>query len=133
MSEPLRTPGAARIDRWLCAVRLVKSRALAAQAVTGGRVHVNGERVKPAREIHPGDRVSLTRGALTFECTVLSVPERRGPAAVAALSYEETAASLARRAEFAARRKSVAALTPRPPERPDKHARRALRRLRGRI
>ena len=135
MSEPHCSahPGAARIDRWLCAVRLVKSRALAAQAVTGGRVHLNGERVKPAREIHPGDHIALTRSALTFECTVLAVPERRGPAALAARCYAETAASRARRAEFTARQKLAAALTPRPPERPDKHARRTLRRLRGRI
>ena len=135
MSEPLRSlhPGAARIDRWLCAVRLVKTRALAAQAVIGGRVHVNGERVKPARALRPGDRISLMRGAVGFECIVLFVPERRGPAALAARCYEETPASLAQRAAFAARQKGVAALTPRPSERPDKHARRALRRLRGRI
>ena len=126
-------PGAARVDRWLFAVRLYGSRALAAQAVAGGRVHVNGERVKPARALRAGDQVTLTRGALEFECRVLLVPQRRGPASAAALCYEESAASQARRAEFAARMRLGAALTPRPPGRPDKHQRQRLRRLKGRI
>jgi len=81
VSEPsLTQPGTARIDRWLFAVRLFKSRSLAAQAVAGGRVHVNGERVKAAREVHPGDRVSFVRSAVEFECVVVGVPLRRGPA-----------------------------------------------------
>jgi ribosome-associated heat shock protein Hsp15 len=126
-------PGAARIDRWLFAVRLFGSRTLAAQAVSGGRVHVNGERVKPARELRPGDRVAFVRGSVPFECEVVAVPARRGPAAQASRCYAETADSAARRAEFATRMKLAAALTPRPRERPDKHQRALLRRLRGRI
>jgi ribosome-associated heat shock protein Hsp15 len=134
MSEPSSThPGAARVDRWLFAVRLYGSRTLASEAVAGGRVHVNGERVRPGKALRPGDRLTLTRGALEFECTVQAVPARRGPAKEAALCYEESAQSLARRAEFAARMKLAAALTPRPAGRPDKHQRARLRRLRGRI
>jgi ribosome-associated heat shock protein Hsp15 len=135
MPEPATSghPGASRIDRWLFAVRLFKSRSLAAQAVTGGRVHVNGERVKPAREVRPGDRVSFARGTVRFECAVAGVPQRRGPAAAAARCYAETPASAARSAEFATRMKLAAGLTPRPAVRPDKHQRRLLRRLRGRI
>ena|SRR5438309_10155607 len=135
MSEPAASghPGTARIDRWLFAVRLFKSRSLAAQAVTGGRVHVNGERVKPAREVRPGDRVSFARATVQFECTVAGVPQRRGPAAAAARCYEETPASAARRVEFATRMQLAVGLTPRPSARPDKHERRLLRRLRGRI
>jgi ribosome-associated heat shock protein Hsp15 len=134
MSEPSSTSaGAARVDRWLFAVRLYGSRPLAAQAVGGGRVHVNGERVKAGRAVRCGDRLTLMHGALEFECTVTAIPARRGPARQAALCYEESAASVARRAEFAARMKLAAALTPRPPARPDKHERRRLRRLRGRI
>ena len=134
MPEPATSghPGASRIDRWLFAVRLFKSRSLAAQAVTGGRVHVNGERVKPAREVRPGDRVSFARGTVRFECAVAGVPQRRGPAA-AGRCYQETPASAARGAEFAARMKLAAGPTPRPSMRPDKHQRRQLRRLRGRI
>lgn len=126
-------PGTARLDRWLFAVRLYKSRSLAAQAVAGGRVHLNGARVKAAHEVRAGDRLTLTRGALEFECTVTGVPARRGPADAAARCYEETPASAARRAEFAERMRLAAALTPRPAERPDKRGRRVLRRLRGRI
>lgn len=125
-------PGAARIDRWLFGVRLFKSRSLAAQAVGGGKVHVNGERVKPSREVRPGDVVTFVRGAVEFECTVATIPTRRGPASEASQCYVESAKSEARRAEFAQRMKIAAALTPRPDERPDKHDRQALRRLRGR-
>jgi ribosome-associated heat shock protein Hsp15 len=125
-------PGAARIDRWLFGVRLFKSRSLAAQAVTGGKVHVNGDRVKPSREVREGDVVTFIRSSVEFECTVTAIPVRRGPATQAARCYVETSASEARRAEFAQRMKVAAALTPRPDERPDKHDRQALRRLRGR-
>jgi ribosome-associated heat shock protein Hsp15 len=134
MSEPAsERPGASRIDRWLFAVRLLGSRALATAAVAGGRVHVNGERVKPARAVRTGDSVNFMRGAVEFECTVLRVPPRRGPAREAALCYEETAASQARGREFALQMKLAAAITPRPAARPDKHERARLRRLRGRI
>jgi len=125
-------PGAARVDRWLFAVRLFKSRSLAAQAVSGGRVHINGERVKPSRSVQPGDTVTFTRGAVEFECVVTAVPLRRGSASEAVRCYDETPGSKARREEFAARMKFAAGLTPRPEDRPDKHDRRLLRRLRGR-
>ena len=125
-------PGAARLDRWLFGVRLFKSRSLATQAVTGGKVHLNGERVKPSREVRAGDVVTFVRGAVEFECTVAAIPVRRGPAPEAAKCYVETPASEARRAEFSQRMKIASALTPRPDERPNKHDRQALRRLRGR-
>jgi ribosome-associated heat shock protein Hsp15 len=135
MSDPSAAvhPGAARVDRWLFAVRLFKSRALAAQAVSGGRVHVNGERVKAAHALRPGDTVTFRRGALEFECLVRELPQRRGPAPAAQACYEETAASRGRGAEFRQQVKLAAALTPRPRERPDKHQRARLRRLKGRI
>ena len=125
-------PGTARIDRWLFGVRLFKSRSLATQAVTGGKVHINGDRVKPSRELRPGDVVTFVRSAVEFECTVTAIPARRGPATEAAKCYVESPASTTRRAEFAQRMKIASGLTPRPAERPDKHGRQALRRLRGR-
>ena len=125
-------PGAARFDRWLFGVRLFKSRSLAAEAVSGGKVHLNGERVKPSHGVHPGDTVTFTRGAVEFECVVAAIPVRRGPAKEALRCYDETAASKVRREEFAARMKVASGLTPRPGDRPDKHERRLLRRLRGR-
>jgi ribosome-associated heat shock protein Hsp15 len=121
-----------RIDRWLFFVRLFKSRSIAAQAVSGGRVHLNGARVKPSHAVRPQDLVSFKRSAVDFECTVIALPARRGPASEAARCYEEKPESRARREQFAARMKVAAALTPRPEERPDKHERRELRRLRGR-
>jgi ribosome-associated heat shock protein Hsp15 len=125
-------PGSIRIDRWLFGARLCKTRSIATDATAGGKVHLNGERVKPSHAVKPGDTVSFTRGAVVFECAVTAVPLRRGPASEAAQSYEETSASKARREEFAARMKVAADLTPRPDERPDKHDRKLLRRLRGR-
>jgi ribosome-associated heat shock protein Hsp15 len=121
-----------RIDRWLFAVRLFKTRSAAGDAVGGGKVHLNGERVKSSHAVKLGDIVTFTRGAVVFECVVIAVPLRRGPASEAARSYEQTHASKARREKFAARMKVAAGLTPRPDERPDKHGRRLLRKLRGR-
>jgi ribosomal 50S subunit-recycling heat shock protein len=66
-----------RIDRWLWCTRLYKSRTLAAEAVGGGKVHVNGRRVKPAHAVGVGDKVSISRTGFTFECEVLELPDRR--------------------------------------------------------
>ena len=133
MSAPENTgPGATRIDRWLFAVRFFKTRTAAAEAVGGGRVHLNGERVKPSHGINPGDAVTFTRDTVAFECVVVAVPLRRGPASEAARCYNETPESKVRREQFAARMKVASGLTPRPDVRPDKHGRRVLRRLRGR-
>jgi ribosome-associated heat shock protein Hsp15 len=126
------SPGSARIDRWLFGVRLFKSRSLAAEAVGGGKVHINGARVRPSHGVRPGDLVTFTRGVIDFECLVVAVPERRGPAKEAVACYTETDASRARREQHAQRMRLAAAMTPRPAERPDKHQRRELRRLRGR-
>ena len=134
MSEPSSTQaGAARIDRWLFAVRLAGSRAAAAQAVSGGRVHINAERVKAAHPVRAGDIVTFKKAGVDFECTVVRIPARRGPAREAVLCYAESAASAARQAELARNVKLAGALVPRPDHRPDKHERARLRRLRGRI
>lgn len=133
MSAPEETGrGAKRIDRWLFAVRLFKTRSAAADAVGGGKVHVNSGRVKASRQVSPGDTVTITRGAIVFVCVVAAAPLRRGSASDVARCYDETPASKARREEFAARMKVAAGLTPRRGVRPDKHDRRLLRRLRGR-
>ncbi len=121
-----------RIDRWLFAVRLSKARSAAADAVGGGKVQINGKRVKPSHGVNPGDTITLTRGAVVFECVVTAVPLRRGPASQAARSYDETPSSKARREDFAARMKVAAGLTPRPDDCPNKRDRRLLRQLRGR-
>lgn len=125
-------PGAARIDRWLFGVRLFKSRSVAAAAVNGGKVHVNGARVRPSHSVRPGDVVTFSRGGVDFECAVVAIPERRGPAPEAGACYAETDASRAGREQHAQRMRLAAAMATRPDERPDKHQRRELRRLRGR-
>lgn len=125
-------PGAARIDRWLFGVRLFKSRSLAAEAVNGGKVHVNGTRVRPSHAVRPGDVVTFNRGTVDFECAVAAIPVRRGPAKEAIGCYTESEASRQRREQHAQRMRLASAMAPRPQERPDKHQRRELRRLRGR-
>ncbi len=121
-----------RIDRWLWFARFYKSRSLAADAVAGGRVHLNGERVKPARPVRIGDRLTVARGPLEFECEITTIPLRRGPASEASRAYEETPESQARRAAHARLMQLSPATAPRPDVRPDKHERRLIRRIRGR-
>lgn len=121
-----------RIDRWLWFARFYKSRSLAADAVAGGRVHLNGERVKPARALRIGDQISVARGAVEFACVVRAIPNRRGPAPEAAKVYEETAESVSRREAFAEKLRLAPSPPPRPDGRPDKHERRLIRRVRGR-
>jgi ribosome-associated heat shock protein Hsp15 len=86
-----------RVDRWLWTARLFKTRGLAASAVTGGRVHVNGLAVKPSREIGPGDELEITIGTVRRTVIVRGAAERRVSAAEAAKLYEETEESVAER------------------------------------
>lgn len=116
-----------RIDKWLWFARMFKSRSQATDAVAGGLVHVNGDRVKPSRVVHVDDRLHITKDETRIEVIVRSMPVRRGPAPEARLHYEETPASIAAR-ELQRERNRHAA--PAPEGRPDKHARRALRDLR---
>src|SRR4051794_41974312 len=75
--------GPVRIDKWLWAARLLKTRALAAEAVKGGRVHINGQAVKPSRDVKPGDRLELSLGQRRMVVGVVATSERRGPASEA--------------------------------------------------
>jgi ribosome-associated heat shock protein Hsp15 len=83
-----------RLDRWLWAARWFKTRALATHAVTGGKVHLNGRRVKPATDLRVGDDLRIVKGPYTFTVVVRDLAERRGSAKDAALLYEETEESL---------------------------------------
>jgi len=117
-----------RIDRWLWCARFFKTRSLAADAVKGGHVRVNGQRAKPARDIKVGDTLVILKDGIEREVTVAAIPVRRGPAPEASRCYVETEASIARRAEAEQRRKLERELY-RPPTagRPDKRTRRLLR------
>ena len=117
-----------RLDKWLWYARFFKSRSQATDAVAGGLVHVNGERVKASREIKLDDRLEITKDEIRFEVVVIGIPQRRGPASEAQTFYEETPASIQLRAQYRERQKYAA---PAPNKRPDKHGRRALRQLKG--
>ena len=127
--HPPAAPGL-RIDKWLWCARFFRSRGLAQDAVEGGHVQVNGERVKAARPINVGDRLRITRERERFEVEVTGIPARRGPATEARQLYLETPESEAARA--AAREFSRLA-GPVDAGRPDKRERRDLLRvLKGR-
>jgi len=120
-----------RIDKWLWAARFFKTRSLAAQAVDGGRVQVNGARVKPAKDVKPGDAIAVHIGELEWVVEVRALAARRGPAEAARKLYEE-------RAESRARREAALDARKRAPEpafglrgRPTKRDRRMLKRLAG--
>jgi ribosome-associated heat shock protein Hsp15 len=122
-----------RVDRWLWAARLFKTRGAATEAAVGGRVHVNGTRVKPAKEIRAGDRLDVTVGGARRELVVLAVAEKRGPASVAATLYEETPESLARRERLAVERRVTRPLGADLGARPTKRDRRRLDALRAQL
>ena len=119
-----------RIDKWLWAARLFKTRNTATEAVLGGRVHVNGERVKPSKVVRAGDTIEVTIGMVRRTLTVTAVGERRGPASVAATMYEETPDSRAARERYVQERGLARPLGADLGERPTKQARRRLDALR---
>jgi ribosome-associated heat shock protein Hsp15 len=111
-----------RLDKWLWAARFFKTRTLAVEAIDGGRVSVNGERSKPAKELKVGDQVSVRRPPFEHVVVVRQLYDKRGPAAVAAALFEETEESRARRTVLAAEMKSLP--QPRFKGRPTKKTRR---------
>jgi ribosome-associated heat shock protein Hsp15 len=128
MTSP-QAPGAApiRADVWLWAARFFKTRSLAKQAIDGGKIDLNDGTCKPAKAVHVGDVFRISRGEERLQVEVLGLSEKRGPAPVAQALYRESEASLAAREAAKAQRKLVGAMAP--PGRPDKQARRELRRL----
>ena len=111
-----------RIDKWLWAARFYKTRSLAAQAIDAGHVSVNGERAKAAKALKAGDEVVVRRPPFEHTVIVKSLPERRGSGADAALLYDETGESRARRTVLSAQMKSMP--SPRFTGRPTKKTRR---------
>ncbi|MCG6869851.1 MAG: RNA-binding protein [Gammaproteobacteria bacterium] len=122
---------AVRLDKWLWAARLFKTRGLAAQAITGGKVHVNGERVKAARRVRTGDTLEVTRGSEQMKVVVRGLALRRGPASEAAHLYGETDESRVRREREHEAKRLANITVHRPNRRPDKRQRKTLRQLGG--
>jgi ribosome-associated heat shock protein Hsp15 len=91
-----------RVDKWLWAARFFKTRSLAAEAVDGGKVHLNGARTKPAHVVRAGDELTIRRGSYESKIVVRALSEHRGPAEQAQMLYEETQASKAAREALAA-------------------------------
>ena len=118
-----------RVDKWLWAARFFKTRSMAAKAVKGGKVHVNGNRAKASTGVKIDDRLEITKGETAFEVDVRALSEQRGPAAQAVQLYEETPASREHREAQAGERRAARMTMPRPSLRPDKKQRREIRRF----
>jgi len=128
MTETPPTPSV-RLDVWLWAARFYKTRALAKDAVTLGKVELGGQRAKPSRTVRVGDALLVQRGEERFEIAVRGLSDQRGPASVAQALYEESPESQQRRAEARALR-AAQRTGYRPPEtKPDKRARRLIQAL----
>jgi ribosome-associated heat shock protein Hsp15 len=118
-----------RVDLWLWAARFFKTRSLSKQAIDGGKIDVNGGGCKPAKALHVGDRLKISRGDERLEVEVLGLSDKRSPASVAQALYLETPASRLTREADKERRRLTGAAFDHPLKRPDKHARRDLRRM----
>lgn len=121
-----------RLDKWLWAARFYKTRSMAAEAVAGGKVHVNGERARPARIVRAGDVVALRLGPYDHTVVVRALSARRGPATVARELYAETPESIAARERLASQLRYEGPVFEREAGRPSKKDRRQLSRLRDR-
>lgn len=120
-----------RIDKWLWAARFFKTRALAADAIGGGKVEVNGGKPKPARTVRIGDTVQVRLGPYEHLVSVRGLAERRGPASEAVKLYEEEAAAKARRLKLAEQHKVAAQAFAYGEGKPNRQQREAVRKLRG--
>lgn len=119
-----------RLDKWLWAARFFKTRSLAAEAVTGGKVQLNGARTRPGHGVRVGDEVKVRRGPYEWVVIVRGLERQRGPAAEARLQYDETEASRMAREAAATELRAQGFHAPRPESRPSKKARREILRLR---
>jgi len=122
-----------RLDRWLWASRFFKTRALAVEAIDGGRVQVAGQRVKRAKGVGVGDRIRIRQGAFEWQVVVRGLSERRGPAGVAAELYAETPESRTARERLVERLKAAPPPLFSDKGRPSKKQRRDLERLKRRL
>lgn len=124
-------PGKVRLDKWLWAARFFKTRALAAEAIDGGKVDVHGERAKRAKLVQIGDEIRLRQGAIEWHVIVRGVAERRGSADIARTLYEETADGQRKRQLVVEQLRTMPTAFAYGEGKPGKRDRRALRRFKG--
>ncbi len=115
-----------RLDKWLWAARFFKTRPLAASAINGGKVHLNGDRVKPSRNVKAGDQLQITRGQFEFKITIVGLNKNRRPAVEAQALYIEDEKSAQKRKELAQSLKILNANMPHSEKRPSKKQRRQI-------
>lgn len=120
-----------RLDKWLWAARFFKTRALAVEAINGGKVHLNGNRVKPSRAIRCDDELNITRGTDRFHVFIKGLNDKRRPAKEAVLLYEETEESIKLREDAYELNRLQAANIKHPTHKPNKRERRLMDRFRG--
>jgi len=118
-----------RLDKWLWVARFFKTRALATEAINGGKIHMNGQRVKPGKEIGLGARLQISKDQYVWDITVTALNAQRRPASEAALLYEETPESRAKRQAEVERRRLDREMGVQPDQRPDKKDRRVIHRF----
>lgn len=128
MTDVAISPGV-RLDVWLWAARFFRTRSLARQAIDNGKVDIDGQRAKPARQVRVGDNLTIVRGEETFDIQVQALGDTRGPPSVAQRLYAESEASRARREAERASRAAQRAGYQAPQGKPDKRARRLIRAL----
>jgi ribosome-associated heat shock protein Hsp15 len=121
-----------RLDKWLWAARFYKTRSLAAEAIAGGKVQVNGERVKRAKAVQAGDEIRIRLGPYEHQVVVRALSEQRGPATEAAMLYEEKPESRSAREAMAIQLKALHAAFVPERGRPTKKDRREIEKLKGR-
>ena len=112
-----------RLDKWLWSARFYKTRSLAVEAINGGHVHVNDQRIKPAKTIRVGDAIEITKDQYHWRLEVQALAQRRGPAQEAQQLYSEDADSIQQRETLRAEKKLM---SPAPTKRPDKRQRRRI-------
>ncbi len=128
MTDP-DSPSGVRLDKWLWAARFFKTWSLAAEAINGGKIQLNGHRAKRAKHVRPGDEVRIRKGPFEQSVVVCGLAEKRGPAKIAQTLYEETAESLHQRETLAIQLKSAPETSFRTKGRPSKRERRDIDRF----
>lgn len=120
-----------RLDKWLWAARIFKTRAMAVEAINGGKVHLNEVRIKPSRTVHVGDELAVTRGVDRYHLTIEGINDKRRPAKEAQLLYNESEDSIKKREDQQALRKIQNASVVRPDRKPSKKDRRRIIQFKG--